>query len=157
MIKALKSLFEPTRAQTGESREKSLRLAAAALLVETARADFSQDAAELEKLGQLLASTLKLDMGEVHALVGTAQERVEDATSLYEFTKVINEYCDPEQKLRLVSAMWAVAYADGDADKYEEHLIRNVADLLYVPHSNYIQCKLAAREVSCAPGPISGP
>jgi uncharacterized tellurite resistance protein B-like protein len=41
--------------------------------------------------------------------------------------------------------MWTVAYADGDIDKYEEHLIRNVADLIYVPHSNYIHCKLAAQ------------
>jgi uncharacterized tellurite resistance protein B-like protein len=145
MIKILKSLFEPARAQTEEARHKSLRLAAAALLVETARADFSQDAAELAKLGQLLTSALKLERDEVQALVAAAQERVEDATSLYEFTRVINEHCNPQQKLQLVSAMWAVAYADGDADKYEEHLIRNVADLLYVPHSNYIQCKLAAR------------
>jgi uncharacterized tellurite resistance protein B-like protein len=96
-------------------------------------------------------------MDEVHALVGSAQQRVEDATSLYEFTKVINAYCNLDQKLRLVGAMWTVAYADGNADKYEEHLIRNVAELLYVPHSNYIQCKLAAREVSCVPGPIAGP
>jgi uncharacterized tellurite resistance protein B-like protein len=38
--------------------------------------------------------------------------------------------------------MWTVAYADGDLDKYEEHLIRQVAELTYVPHSDYIQCKL---------------
>jgi uncharacterized tellurite resistance protein B-like protein len=145
MIKVLKSLFEPARVQSEEARQKSLRLAAAALLVETARADFSQNANELAKLRQLVASALKLGEDEVQALVAAAQESVETATSLYDFTKVINEHCNPEQKLQLVGAMWAVAYADGDADKYEEHLIRNVADLLYVPHSNYIQCKLAAR------------
>lgn len=145
MIKVLKSLFEPARVQSEESRQKSLRLAAAALLVETARADFSLNAVELAKMKQLVASALKLGEDEVQGLVAAAQESVEDATSLYDFTKVINEHCNPEQKLQLVGAMWAVAYADGDADKYEEHLIRNVADLLYVPHSNYIQCKLAAR------------
>lgn len=145
MIKVLKSLFEPARVQSEESRQKNLRLAAAALLVETARADFSQNAVELAKMKQLVASALKLGEDEVQGLVAAAQESVEDATSLYDFTKVINEHCNPEQKLQLVGAMWTVAYADGDADKYEEHLIRNVADLLYVPHSNYIQCKLAAR------------
>ena len=41
--------------------------------------------------------------------------------------------------------MWAVAYADGNVDKYEEHLIRQVAELTYVPHSDYIQSKLAAQ------------
>ncbi len=145
MIKALKSLFEPARRETEETLQHRLRLAAAALLVETARADFSQNAVELAKLEQLLASSLKLRADEVQSLVATARENVEDATSLYDFTRVINEHCTPEQKLQLIGAMWTVAYADGDADKYEEHLIRNVADLLYVPHSNYIQCKLAAR------------
>jgi uncharacterized tellurite resistance protein B-like protein len=145
MIKALKSLFEPARRETEETLQHRLRLAAAALLVETARADFSQNAVELAKLEQLLASALKLRADEVQSLVATARENVEDATSLYDFTRVINEHCTPEQKLQLIGAMWTVAYADGDADKYEEHLIRNVADLLYVPHSNYIQCKLAAR------------
>ncbi len=41
--------------------------------------------------------------------------------------------------------MWLVAYADGNLDKYEEHLIRQVAELIYVPHRDYIQCKLAAQ------------
>lgn len=145
MIKMLKSLFEPARRETEEASQRGLRLAAAALLVETARADFSQNTTELAKLGQLLTSALKLSDDEVQALVTAAQASVEDATSLYDYTRVINEHCNPAQKLQLVGAMWAVAYADGDADKYEEHLIRNVADLLYVPHSNYIQCKLAAR------------
>lgn len=145
MIKMLKSLFEPTRRESEETLQHNLRLAAAALLVETARADFSQDKAELSRLGQLLASALKLSAGEVQDLVTAAQQSVEEATSLYDYTRVINDHCNPDQKLQLVGAMWAVAYADGDVDKYEEHLIRNVADLLYVPHSNYIQCKLAAQ------------
>jgi uncharacterized tellurite resistance protein B-like protein len=145
MIHALKSLFQHTAQESEESKERTLRLAAAALLVETARADFTECDLEIEKLSQLLTSALKLQQTEVDSLVTAAQERVEGATSLYEFTKVINDHCRLEQKVQLISAMWAVAYADGDADKYEEHLIRNVADLIYVPHSNYIHCKLAAQ------------
>ncbi|MCB1855441.1 MAG: TerB family tellurite resistance protein, partial [Halieaceae bacterium] len=41
--------------------------------------------------------------------------------------------------------MWRVAYADGDLDKYEEYLIRQVAELTYVPHGDYIRAKLEAR------------
>ena len=29
-----------------------------------------------------------------------------------------------------------------DLDKYEEHLIRRVAELIYVPHEEYIRAKL---------------
>jgi len=144
MIKVLKSLFEASRNKSAESQQYNIRLAAAAFLVETARADFTQDQAELDKLQHLLQSALQLQEDEVNKLVNDAREQVEDATSLYDFTRVINEHCSEEQKIQLIGAMWAVAYADGDVDKYEEHLIRHVADLLYVPHSNYIHCKLAA-------------
>ena len=39
--------------------------------------------------------------------------------------------------------MWRVAYADGRLDKYEEALIRQVAELTYVSHTDYIRTKLA--------------
>jgi len=145
MIQVLKSLFEHPQRDSEESHRRSLRLVAAALLVETARADFNEDTAELAKLAQLLSTSLQLEEKEVQKLVTAAQERVEEATSLYEYTRVINDHCSADQKLQLVSAMWAVAYADGNVDKYEEHLIRQVAELTYVPHSDYIQSKLAAQ------------
>ena len=146
MIRTLKALFEMPQGDNSEPLKPDLRLAAAALLVETARADFTEDDVELNRLSQLLKTSLKLGQEEVDALVLHAQERVEEATSLYELTEVINEHCSADQKLQLISAMWAVAYADGDLSKYEEHLIRQVADLTYVPHADYINCKLAANE-----------
>ena len=82
----------------------------------------------------------------MRALIAAAGERVDEATSLYEFTRVINDHYGPEEKLTLIASMWQVAYADGDLDKYEEHLIRQVAELTYVPHQDYIRCKLEARK-----------
>jgi uncharacterized tellurite resistance protein B-like protein len=152
MIQVLKSLFENPQRDCEESQRRGLNLAAAALLIETARADFTQDAAEQLKLTQLLASSLKLSKEEVENLVVAAEERVDEAISLYEFTRVINDHYSAEQKLRLVDAMWAVAYADGNIDKYEEALIRQVAELTYVPHADYIQSKLNAKdEITPAP------
>ena len=73
-----------------------------------------------------------------------ANQRADEATSLYEFTRVINDHYTPAQKLALIDLMWKVAYADSNLDKYEEHLIRRVAELTYVPHQDYIRSKLAA-------------
>ena len=50
MIGALKALFELPQQESEESLQRRLQLAAAALLIETARADFVQDAAEQEAL-----------------------------------------------------------------------------------------------------------
>ena len=145
MIGLLKSLFENPQSDNRESVEDTLRLVAAALLIETARSDFTEDAAELDKLSALLASSLQLAEPQVKKLIAAAEMRVEESTSLYEYTSIINAHYNATQKVELIDAMWAVAYADGNVDKYEEHLIRQVAELTYVPHANYIHSKLAAQ------------
>ena len=146
MIKSLLSLFELPDAQSEDDTQHQLRLAAAALLIETARADFTQDAAEEAALAELLRRELKLSADEVKELLALASHRVDESTSLYEFTRVINDHYTPQQKLQLISAMWVVAYADGNLDKYEEHLIRRVAELTYVAHEDYIRAKLRAQQ-----------
>ena len=145
MIKSLLSLFELPDAQSEDDTQHQLRLAAAALLIETARADFTQDTAEEAALAELLRRELKLSAEEVKELLELASQRVDESTSLYEFTRVINDHYTPQQKLQLISAMWVVAYADGNLDKYEEHLIRRVAELTYVAHEDYIRAKLRAQ------------
>jgi len=144
MIGALKALFESPASQSEEEREHRNRLVAAALLVETARADFQQDAGEEQAMKRLLTESLGLPSGEVHDLVSAATARVDDAVSLYEFTREINDHFSAQEKMALVSAMWQVAYADGNLDKYEEALIRQVAELTYVSHPDYIRLKLEA-------------
>ena len=62
MIETLKKLFETPPAETEDARKHRLRLASAALLIETARADFSEDPAEEATLKTLLSETLDLSL-----------------------------------------------------------------------------------------------
>ena len=96
---------------------------------------------------KLLHNSLKLPTAEVHALMEQASDKADEATSLYEFTRLINDHFLEEEKQQLIHNMWVVAWADGDIDKYEEHLIRRVAELIYVSHQDFIRSKLAARPV----------
>ena len=73
-----------------------------------------------------------------------AGERADAATCLYEFTRVVNDTASIEQKRELIGLMWRVAMADQTLSQYEEHVIRKVADLLYLPHSDFIRAKQAA-------------
>jgi uncharacterized tellurite resistance protein B-like protein len=150
MIDAFKKLFEVPARETLAEKEHRLRLAAAALLIETARADFSEDKVEQEELEKLLYESLELGRGEVRELIAEAEAHLDEATSLYDFTRVINDHYLPAQKLELVASMWRVAYADGRLDKYEEYLIRQVAELCYISHQDYIRTKLAAAPPSAA-------
>ena len=138
----LKSLFETLFSEKIDENQGNTReLASAALLVEVARADFEITPDELARLIGLLATTFNLDPAAVDLVAQQAQDQVENAVSLHDFTRVINEQCSPEERNELIGLMWEVAIADGDISKFEDHLIRRVADLLYVSHQEFIRLK----------------
>lgn len=64
---------------------------------------------------------------------------------------------DPDQRAELVEWLWRVALADARLDKYEEAMVRRVADLLGVPHHEFIRRKLLAREASGRFQAVVGP
>ena len=138
----LKSLFQTLFSEKIEQKQSSTReLASAALLIEVARADFEITPEELARLIDLLATTFDMSPEDLELVTQQANDQVENAVSLHDFTRVINEHCSPEERNELVGLRWDVAAADGDLSKYEDHLIRRVADLLYVPHQEFIRLK----------------
>ena len=116
-------------------------VAVAALLVEVATADHDFSSEELTRLAELLTRKLELSATETNELIELAKSESEHATSLHQFTQIINQHCNPQEKFNLVRALWEVAYADGTLDKYEDYVIRKIADLIYVPHNEFIRAK----------------
>lgn len=149
MFSTLKQIF--TENLRGDDKntatvEHTVNLAAAALMIEIARADFQVDQKELRDIESLLRSSLEITEDELIELVSLAQYKSNEATSLREFTQLINQNYSPKEKLRLMELLWRIAYADGDLDKYEEYMLRKIADLLYLPHADYIKAKLKVQE-----------
>jgi uncharacterized tellurite resistance protein B-like protein len=142
MIKSLKSLFEIREEPDSAEVERRVQLAAAALLIEMTRADFVLQRDEQATLKRVLGEALSLSDEEINELVALARQAADKAVSLYEFTRLINDHYDKTQKLKLIENMWQVAFADGDLDKYEERLIRQVSDLIHVSHKDFIRLKL---------------
>ena len=146
MLRRLQRLLESrlgATADDADSDETTLQLVTAALLVETARADFDDAPEELELVRRLIAGHFDLDETATHDLLASASERADDAVSLYEFTRDLNERLDESRKLRVLEMMWRVAHADGRIDKHEEHLLRRVADLLHLSHADFVRLRHA--------------
>ncbi|BAP78930.1 hypothetical protein MT1_1752 [Pseudomonas sp. MT-1] len=140
MLKALKSLFD--RSGEDQPTGHSVEVAAAALLIEVGRADYESDAEEQKAIIEAIRLGSGVGDGELASLVASAQETAERSTSLYEFTTLINAQYSMDEKFVLIKALWRVAAADGDIHRYEDHLIRRIADLLYVAHTDFIRAKL---------------
>lgn len=146
MIEALKELLGLGPDARAEAEAADPNLALAALLVEMARADHEQTEEEREVLLEALSQHLGLATQEAHALLARGQAESEASVSLYDYTRALNEKLDDGQRVQVLELLWRVAAADGRIDRYEEYLVRKVADLLYVPHAGYIQAKLAVLE-----------
>lgn len=148
MIKKIKDLlanFSNTEEVEESSSPDKLDQACAALLVEIAFADKIFDSTEKELLKESLLKSYNLEEEVVDGIIDDAENTVAESTSLYEYTRTVNDQFGYENKLNLLENLWKVAYADNNLDKYEEHLIRKISDLIHIDHGDYINIKLRVR------------
>jgi uncharacterized tellurite resistance protein B-like protein len=130
--------------EDGAAREQARNLAVAALLVEVLRADYDVAGDERRQVLASVRGILGLDAAQCEQLLTEAEHQVDRAHDLHQFTAAINRALAHDEKLRLVEELWRVARADATIHKYEEHIIRRIADLLHVSHREFIAAKLRA-------------
>ena len=148
MIKKIKDLlsnFSKEEERLEEEGISELDKACSALLIEVAFADKVFDESEIASLTTSLKEIYNLEHDTINELVSDAEKTVNESTSLYEYTRVVNDEFSYNNKLQLLSRIWKLAFADGALDKYEEHLIRKISDLIHISHSDFIKIKLDNR------------
>ena len=131
-----------------ENDTDTKQLAAAALMIEIATVDDHFDSTEIQALVRILQQQFSLTSEALYKLIDVARSKSDEATSLYQFTRLVNDSFTQEEKFELVEGMWKVAFADGNLDKYEEHMIRRIADLIHISHSDFIRTKKLAQQTS---------
>jgi uncharacterized tellurite resistance protein B-like protein len=149
MINKIKDLITKFGKEEEIQEESNLTLlnnSCAALLVEIAFADKDFDETEKASLKQSLIETYAIDESDIEEIIIDAEETVSESTSLYGYTSIVNTEFQYEDKLKLLRNLWKIAYADGYLDKYEEHLLRKISDLIHISHSDYINIKLEIKE-----------
>jgi len=124
--------------------EYRLQLATAALLIEVMRTDDIEHEQEQQVLLKRLQQKFSLNEQRCQQIITLAEEQVKIATDYHQFTRLINDHFSQLQKIHIIELMWAVAWADGNVDSWEEHLIRRISDLIYVSHGDFIAAKHAA-------------
>ena len=144
-LKTVKGFFEKSilSGVTGDVDHR-LKLATAALLVEIMQLDQRVLEEERQAVRWILRDKFSLTEEETRELYELARQEAEDAVDSHQFTRLIARECSLEQKTRIVENLWAIAYADNHLDALEEHVIRRIADLIYLPHREFIKTKYRA-------------
>ena len=142
MIEWFKSFFSGQPDVHAPAPENPARLAAVALMYEVMHADGDHDESEMKALISKMEQRWQLTEHAARALLAKASERAEQAVDYHQLVQALKHHFSAEQRTELVADMWSIAHADGHIDPHEEYVIRKVADLLYVSHSDFIRGKL---------------
>ena len=152
MLSKISAFFErhlqPASGVSASLSHSQKQLAVAALLIEVAMADHIFDKREMQSLKLHLKQKFAITDEQIAELIDLAKEETSEATSLHQFTTLVHQYCDPQEKFELLVSMWELAFADNDLNKYEEYVIRKVADLIYVSHTEFMRAKSIAKNKS---------
>jgi len=124
-----------------EDREATLRLAAAVLMIDVARADYVFDESEFDTVLNLVEAHFGLTAEQAAELVIEAGDKAEDLVDIHTFTKLLHDFLTEDEKAQIVSLLWQIAYADGRLDKYEDSLVLKISDLLYVSRGRVMRLK----------------
>jgi len=143
--KIKKFLFKAPSALEDENK-LDVPLAAATLLMEVSWADHTISDEEMKISAMKLSSIFSLDNHQASALLEEGKILMNESVGLQQFTTLLNENLAADQKFSIVLALWEVARDNDSIDALEEHQIRNISELLYVPHSKFIEAKLSSRK-----------
>lgn len=138
MLNQLKQLLSLDAQKTTDGPSKEVAMAA--LLAEVMLADGEASPAEQGRMAQLLQRLTQQSEAEIQQLLENSLAQQQDVVSLYEFTTELKNLPIAERE-QLLSSLWQLAFTDGYLDPEEEGVIRQVADLLYIPHSRFIWLK----------------
>jgi uncharacterized tellurite resistance protein B-like protein len=150
MVNSIKNFFHKYIQSPSDNKEDlsehSLQIATAALLIEMMRVDATMSPEERRTVTETIQTKFNLSKQETELLMKIAEEKIHKATGYFEFTSLINKGFTYDQKVRVIEHLWEVAFSDASLDKYEEHMVRKIADLIYIKHEDFIEAKLTIKK-----------
>ena len=145
MIDFIKRFLEAdTNAQTGSGTggTRDPRVAACALLIEMANADnrFSQE--EWDHIMGTLTGPFALSKEDAAELARVAQKELDESIDLWQFTNLINQTYNKQEKTEVVEVIWGLVYADGYLSDHENYLMHKLGKMLKLTNRELINAKL---------------
>jgi len=137
----LKTLTVPPDREETERFDR-IQIATCVILLEVAKFDFDFSSIEKETTEAILKHQFDIPEDAIEDLMKISEEKREDSVDLWSFTNVINQNFSRDEKIKIIEAAWKIIYADEKLDKYEDHYVHVLADLLRLRHDELIDAKL---------------
>ena len=146
MLKAIRKLLEDNGGANSVHLEIAhLEIAVACLLHESKRVDLAEDVKEHVAAREAFVQMFRISEAESEKLLQEGGEKARHLTSYFAPVSVIKRGFSLEQRTALIEHLWRIAYADGKLDRDEDHYVRKIAHLLYVPNTQTMVARSRAR------------
>lgn len=148
MFEFLKKVLQPQEESVKKADDNlfKLQVSVCVLLVDIAKidGDFSDD--EKSKITSILTNSFQLEEKDVPGMIRKAEEFLRKDDSIYDFTQVINNSLNNEDKYELLKNLWRLVYVDKNKDMYEEHLVKKIGGLLDLDNRDVIAARMNVEE-----------
>jgi uncharacterized tellurite resistance protein B-like protein len=149
MISVLKKMFnesDGTSARAISERERHhLKIAVASLFHEASRVDLDERREEQLAAERALEDLFGLPADDCIAVLAEGRGKAQQLVSYFAPVSIIKRDFSLAERVRFIEHLWRIAYADGRLDPYEDHFVRKIAHLLYVPNTQCILARNRAR------------
>jgi uncharacterized tellurite resistance protein B-like protein len=125
---------------------RHLQISVAVLLHEARRADYEHKQGESDVAELALRELFGMGPDEAASLLKEGRAKAEQLTSFYAPVSVIKRDFAMDERIRLVEQLWRISFADGQLNLYEDHYVRKIAHLLYVPNTDSMLARNRAKQ-----------
>ena len=148
MFEFLKKVLQPQEEPVKKTDEKlfKLQVSVCILLVDIAKIDGSFSDEEKSKITSILKDYFQVEVSGIPDMIGKAEEVLKKDDSIYDFTQVINNSLDNNDKYELLKNLWRLVYVDRNKDMYEEHLVKKIGGLLDLDNRDVIAARMNVEE-----------
>jgi uncharacterized tellurite resistance protein B-like protein len=136
---------EPARELPGLER-RHLQISVAVLLHEARRADYEHKEGESDVAELALRELFGMGAEEAASLLKEGRAKAEQLTSFYAPVSVIKRDFSMQDRIRLIEHLWRISFADRQLNLYEDHYVRKIAHLLYVPNTDSMLARNRAKQ-----------
>ena len=148
MFEFLKKVLQPQN-ESGKAANGSLfkmQVSVCILLVDIAKIDGDFSGKEKEKISSILKDNFDVDENNIPDMINKAEEVLKKDDSIYDFTQVINQNLNNNDKYELLKNLWRLVYVDHNKDMYEEHLVKKIGGLLDLDNRDVIAARMNVEE-----------
>ena len=131
-MKFLKNLFNTKEKTTSIIDNSDLNIAIIAILLRASSIDGNKDELELDMIKDISITDLNIEEDEFDNLYSRAIEEEDFSADIYKWTKIVNDNCDENLKLKIFRLTCKIVNADGNIDPFESNFTRRLSGLLYI-------------------------